>query len=342
MPRLPRRRSDPQELAAVLHRLERLRIGGDAPGWLPHQPIGEPGARAEAIAEQSPDFGVRQAGDERTSDAAGTAAPAARPSGPTSRPKAVQRLPAALRETVLDPQRRGVALLGALALIGALAGAWYFTAARPAPSPVQNHPPPQATSPAVRAPQASAVPGGPRIDGAALGSGWPATAQGASGAPAAAAPIVVDVVGKVAAPGVVELPSGARIRDAIEAAGGALPGTDLTALDLASRLSDGQEIFVGIPLPVGTAAQAAGGVVGGDGAGVGSSTGGGSSASTVVDLNAATAADLETLPGVGPVLAQHIVDWRNQHGRFTAVTQLQQVTGIGPSKYAALAGRVRV
>jgi competence protein ComEA len=162
---------------------------------------------------------------------------------------------------------------------------------------------------------------------------------------------VVDVVGKVASPGVVELPAAARIRDAIAAAGGALPGTDLTALDLASRLSDGEQIFVGIPPPTGAAAQAAGGVVGGGvvggpvaGGGDGESASGAAGAASVgvLDLNAATVGDLETLPGVGPVLAQHIVDWRSQHGRFSSVSQLQQVSGIGPSKYAALAGRVRV
>jgi competence protein ComEA len=64
--------------------------------------------------------------------------------------------------------------------------------------------------------------------------------------------------------------------------------------------------------------------------------------SGAVALNTATLAELETLPGVGPVLAQHILDWRGQHGRFTSVSQLQQVSGIGPSKYTALAGRVKL
>ena len=61
-----------------------------------------------------------------------------------------------------------------------------------------------------------------------------------------------------------------------------------------------------------------------------------------MSLNSATLEQLETLPGVGPVLAQHILDWRSQHGHFSAVSQLQQVSGIGPSKYAALSGRVKV
>jgi competence protein ComEA len=160
---------------------------------------------------------------------------------------------------------------------------------------------------------------------------------------------VVYVVGKVNRPGVVTLAAGARIRDAIEAAGGVLAGTDLTALDLARKLADGEHVFVGIPPPSGAAALAAGGVVGGDPVSGGSAVSGGSTASGagagaghIVDLNAATQADLETLPGVGAVTARHILDWRAQHGRFSSVAQLQQVSGIGPSKYAAIAARVRV
>ena len=151
----------------------------------------------------------------------------------------------------------------------------------------------------------------------------------------------MDVVGKVANPGVFTLPPGSRIIDAIAAAGGALPHTDLTALDLARKLSDGQEIFVGVPPPSGAAAQAAGGVVGDDGtAAIGAAAGG--SADPIVNINTATQAELETLPGVGTVTAQRILAWRTQHGRFTSVTQLQQVSGIGPAKYAALAGLVKV
>jgi len=150
--------------------------------------------------------------------------------------------------------------------------------------------------------------------------------------------VVVDVVGKVVRPGVFTLPTNSRIVDAIAAAGGALPGTDLTALDLASKLVDGEEIFVGIPPPSGVAAQSGGGVVGDNTVGAV----GGSSASAIVDLNTATVVELETLPGVGAVTAQKILDWRAQHGRFTSVSQLQQVSGIGPSKYAGLAGRVKV
>ena len=92
----------------------------------------------------------------------------------------------------------------------------------------------------------------------------PAAISSGSPSPSKPAELVVDVVGKVAKPGVFTLPAGSRIIDAIAAAGGALPHTDLTALDLARKLSDGQEIFVGVPPPSGPAAASAGGVVGDD------------------------------------------------------------------------------
>jgi competence protein ComEA len=289
--RVPRSRRKPAagEVAAVAARLERLRATSrpaDDGAWSPAgDPVGESPSISAVVAA---------------------------------------RLPASVRGGVFDPGRRGVAVLAVVALMAALGGAWYFTAARPAASAATAEEAP-ATTPD---PQ-------PALPSAGTLTGWPTAAASSS------ALLVIDVVGKVVAPGVVELPAGARIRDAIAAAGGALPGTDLTALDLASKLTDGQQLFVGIPPPTGAAAQAGGGRVGGEPAG-GGSGGSGTSSSGVVSLNTATLAELETLPGVGPVLAQHILDWRGQHGRFASVSQLQQVSGIGPSKYAALAGRVKL
>ena len=306
----------------VLRRLEQLRTGAARPGWVP--PL-SPSAPAEA--------GDAAASAARPEHAVPGSRVAPRPPG------LLARASQAWHARAFDPGRRGVAVLAGLALLGAAGGAWYFVTARPVPKSAAG------STAAATAPVGSAVTAGSAASGsppeqlAAALSGWPSPSASAS----VAAPIVVDVVGKVVSPGVVELPAGARIRDAVEAAGGALPGTDLTALDLASRLSDGQEIFVGIPPPSGAAAQAGGGVIGGNPAGSddGGSGSGGSGPATV-DVNNATLAELETLPGVGPVLAQHILDWRTQHGRFAAVTQLQQVPGIGPSKYAALAAKVRV
>ena len=156
-----------------------------------------------------------------------------------------------------------------------------------------------------------------------------AAASSAPGAPAtsgsAPASVVVSVVGQVATPGLVTLPAGARVADALSAAGGLLPGADPAAVNAAALLADGQQIAVGVPgaaAPAGTAGSSAG--------------------TAPVDLNAATAADLDALPGVGPVLAQRIVDYRGAHGRFASVEQLDDVDGIGPAVYAQLAPRVRV
>jgi competence protein ComEA len=137
--------------------------------------------------------------------------------------------------------------------------------------------------------------------------------------------VTVDVTGKVHHPGVYKLSASSRVIDALRAAGGALHGTSLDSLNLAARLVDGQQVAVGAP-----AAVAAPGVT----------AAGAASAPAMVDLNTATVEQLQTLPGIGPVLAQHIVDYRTQHGPFTSVDALQQVSGIGPSKFAQLKGHV--
>lgn len=144
---------------------------------------------------------------------------------------------------------------------------------------------------------------------------------------ATATPLVVDVVGKVAHQGVYRLPAGSRVGDAVTAAGGALPGVDLSTLNLAQKLSDGQQVAVGV--------LGAGGSVGAAGA---SGTGTGA----LLDLNTATVAQLDALPGVGPVMAQKIVDWRTKHGKFDSVEQLHEVGGIGNAKFADLKPLVTV
>jgi competence protein ComEA len=142
--------------------------------------------------------------------------------------------------------------------------------------------------------------------------------------------VLVDVAGKVRRPGVVRLPIGSRVADALKAAGGVLPGVDIGLLNLARQLADGEQVVVGRN-------AVSGGPPAADGAaGIGSPTGG------PVDLNAATVADLDVLPGVGPVLAQRIVDWREAHGPFTSVDQLREVSGIGDRRFTDLKPRVRV
>jgi competence protein ComEA len=142
------------------------------------------------------------------------------------------------------------------------------------------------------------------------------------------ATVVVSVVGLVARPGLVTLPSGSRVADAVERAGGLLPGTDPASINLAAVVTDGQQIAVGMP-------GAAGPVAGGTGSGP-SGDGG------RVDLNTATVGELDALPGIGPVLAQRIVDHRTSAGPFRSVDELDDVPGIGPAIAAELAALVSV
>jgi competence protein ComEA len=140
--------------------------------------------------------------------------------------------------------------------------------------------------------------------------------------------LVVSVVGRVRHPGLVTLAAGARVADAIAAAGGLLPGGDAASVNLAAVVTDGQQIAVGVPGAPGDA----GGRTASSGAGGGAP----------VNLNSATAADLDALPGIGPVLAQRIVDYRLQQGPFTSIDQLDDVPGIGPALFAQLRKRVTV
>jgi competence protein ComEA len=148
----------------------------------------------------------------------------------------------------------------------------------------------------------------------------------------------VHVVGQVRRPGVVVLTLGARVGDALTTVGGALPGADLRALNLARVLVDGEQVWVPKPGEAAPApASAPGAAQGAAGAGTASHGAGG-----LVNLNTTSAAVLEELPGVGPVLAQRIVDWRTEHGRFTSVDELAEVSGIGEKMFAALQDKVTV
>ncbi|HTY73823.1 MAG TPA: ComEA family DNA-binding protein, partial [Actinomycetes bacterium] len=153
----------------------------------------------------------------------------------------------------------------------------------------------------------------------------PAAAPRASSSPAV---VVVDVAGKVRRPGVVRLPAGSRVVDALRAAGGALRGVDLTDLNLARALQDGEQVVVGSTVGTASAPPAPGAAA--------------AASPARVNLNAATLADLETLPGIGPALGQRILDWRSAHGRFSSVQELREVSGIGDARFAVLAPRVSV
>jgi competence protein ComEA len=195
-------------------------------------------------------------------------------------------LPEGLRGGRWDPGSRGLPVLAVVAVVAAVAAGFVVLRARPHE---------------VAAPPTAAV----------------------SAAPDAGGVVVVDVAGKVRHPGIVRLPLGSRVDDAVRAAGGPLPGASYDGLNRARKLTDGEQVLVGVPPPVGSAA-------------------GGSMADARIDLNAADVSALDSLPGIGPVLAQKIVDWRTEHGRFASVDQLREVSGIGESKFAALKNKVRV
>lgn len=141
--------------------------------------------------------------------------------------------------------------------------------------------------------------------------------------------VVVDVAGKVRRPGIASLPLGSRVVDALEAAGGARRGVDLVGLNLARVLVDGEQIVVGVPPPGGVAAPAA------SAPGVPPPPGG-----ALVNINTADQAQLEELPGVGPVTAAAILQWRTENGPFTAVDELMEVSGIGEATLAEIAPHV--
>lgn len=216
-------------------------------------------------------------------------------------------------EHAVEFTRRHLAVIATLGLIGLLATVWGITQARaipvdqPVPVPVVTGSAPPGTTPT----------------------------------PTPAPSIRVHAVGAVATPGVVSLPEGSRVEDAIAAAGGLLPGASPGELNLAQVIADGSQIVVG------NSGRPGGEVRGGPGAGGATKPGGAGAPGTAasgakLDLNRATAEQLDALPGVGPVTASAIVSWRTAKGKFTRIEELEEVDGIGPKTVEKLASLVRV
>jgi len=156
------------------------------------------------------------------------------------------------------------------------------------------------------------------------------TAMSTASSAAPSGVVVIDVAGLVRKPGVVELPAGSRVIDALEASGGVTARGDTTGLNLAQILVDGEQVLV-----LSSAQQSGAAAAGGPAAPL-------APGSSLVNVNTANLEQLDTLPGIGPVLAQAIIDWRTQNGGFTSIDQLQEVSGIGDATYADLQPLIRV
>ncbi|SDH73512.1 competence protein ComEA [Arthrobacter subterraneus] len=232
-----------------------------------------------------------------------------------------------------QPPRRWAATRRAALMAAGCAlavGGWQFAGTDRSPAEVvpinadarpSSRPAPGAGPAAERSsPPGNGEPAGKGEAGGGAGEGTPASGAGT---------VVVHVAGAVQAPGVVEAAAGSRVFEVLERAGGALPEADLSAVNLAAAVLDGQQILVpriGEPLPPPDAGAAAAA----------------GQTAAPVNINTAGAADLEVLPRVGPVLAERIVQWRTEHGSFTRPEDLDAVPGIGPAMLEALLPLVTV
>lgn len=214
-------------------------------------------------------------------------------------------------------QRIAIAFIAVLAL--AAAGTLWLNAQPRAADPLSS-PASSAGGPGLVLPRAGAAAAAPEGNAAATGGGM----------------IAVDVVGRVQRPGLVHLPQGSRVLDAIEAAGGTAPGAELEAVNLARKIVDGEQIRIPRHGEVPAAPPADGGPA--SGAVPGDATG---QPGVPLDLNTATAEQLDTLPGVGEVTANQIIAYRTAHP-FTSIDDLRQVPGIGDRRFELLKDLVTV
>jgi competence protein ComEA len=306
---------------------------GHGPPWAAEPSLDRERGRSTGTAVAEVEAEVSDTDDVPGTDAVPETAVVPRPTWRERVGLAVrERTPLWLR-TRCGLERRSLAALAVLLVVAAVLAGGHFWSGRTeevtAPQPVR----------------AAAPYGGHGGDGTGASAGPSPRARDAKapGVPEAAgsspgATVVVDVSGKVRHPGVQRLPAGSRVADALRAAGGVRSGTDLDTLNRARVLVDGEQVVVGGPAPAPAPGAAPAPAPGSQGAGAAP---GGAGPASPVSLNAATADQLDTLPGVGPVLAQHIIDYRTQHGGFTSVDQLREVTGIGDRRFADLRELVR-
>ncbi|MEV0418818.1 ComEA family DNA-binding protein [Streptosporangium canum] len=224
------------------------------------------------------------------------------------------RTAVAAQAPMLAPGRPGLRLLLLIALIAVVIGGVYAWRSQPEPEPLP--PPPPVSGPSLLTPASTLSP--------QSGSPQSGSAQSGSSRSGTLIEVTVHVTGKVRRPGVITLPAGSRIADAVQAAGGVRKGAATGPLNLARKLVDGEQIIVGAAGPAAAAPPMA------------------DPAPVVLDLNTATPEQLEQLPGVGEVLARRIVEYRDGHGGFRTVEQLREVSGIGDRKYAEIREKVHV
>lgn len=248
-----------------------------------------------------------------------------------------ERVPSTLRGRWALEFRAAVALV-VLAVVGAAVGGWYLwrSQATIVELPVAST---SGTASVLSQDPVVSMPTALTSSFTSSSAGTSATATATSATSAtltsATTTLVVDVEGKVAHPGIQSLPPGSRVYEALRAAGGALPGVDATGLDLARPLVDGEQLRIALP---GSPLPPAGLPTPPAPAGHGKR----GKPAQPVDLNTATPEQLQTIPGVGPAMAQRILDYRAQHGRFTTVAELRQIKGIGERKFADMKDSVTV
>ncbi|MDF8265252.1 helix-hairpin-helix domain-containing protein [Luteipulveratus flavus] len=310
----------PDRLAAVLGEVDRARRGG----WVPQE---------STVSDERPRRRP-STGSRRDTSASVTAADRAGHRGGEPdrvRPYApLIRTPSSLQGAQVGTSR--LALVGVLMLVAAavvvLGGRMMWVRAMAEPHPARG-PLPVATS----------TPSG--IATSSARTRVPGVAPAAAGPTSAATSLLVHVVGQVRQPGVVRLTAGARVQDAVRAAGGTTGTADLARVNLARPVVDGEQVVIPRPgeqvdpvqgPPAATGLPTAAGGTGGTAAAVGAP----------VDLNAADETALDALPGVGPVIAQRIVQWRTDNGRFSTVEELSEVSGIGDKLMEKLRPLVRV
>ncbi|MEP6630298.1 MAG: helix-hairpin-helix domain-containing protein [Lapillicoccus sp.] len=302
-------------------------------GWVPETapPDADTSWLDDPWASESPDPTALAAPGQDDDEGPDDAAPAGR-HRPTPR---VLTVPTPFRGAHLTVRWRAVV---GLLVVAVVAGLFFAVRVARAQQAAVPEPVPAGGGLVGRtaAPTAFGAGSGPGSGSPSLSGPAPSASGGVPSSGASTRRLVVDVVGQVTHPGVVSVPDGSRVGDVLAAVGGALPGADVQRLNLARAVGDGEQIFV--PRP----GESPPAPLGGGGGAVGPGAAAPSTSSAVIDLNVATLAMLDGLPGVGPVLAQRILDWRTEHGRFTSVDELGEVSGIGDKLLTQIRSKVRV